>query len=51
MGLAYNSEVYIIIMVGHGCVQADMVPKKELKVLHLDLQATGSKLLGTLSVD
>lgn len=37
------SEVqYIIIMVGHGSVQADMV--LELSVLHLDRQAIGSEL-------
>ena len=34
----------IIIMVGHGSVQADMVLEKELGVLHLDQQETGSEL-------
>ena len=33
-----------IITVGHGGVQADMVLKKELRILHLDPQATGSEL-------
>ena len=27
-------------MVGHGCMQADVVLEKEPRVLHLDLQAT-----------
>lgn len=37
------SEVQpIIVMVGHGSIQADKV--LELRVLHLDRQATGSKL-------
>ena len=29
----------------HGGVQADMVLKQELRVLHLDLQATGSGMV------
>ena len=31
-------------MVGHGSMQADMVLEKELRVLYLDPQATGSEL-------
>ena len=44
---AYSSEVRsIIIMVGHGGIQADMVLEKELRVLHPDPQAAGVCLLG-----
>lgn len=37
-------------MVGHGGTQVDMVLGKELRGLHLDLQATGSELYSTLAV-
>ena len=44
MGWLTVSEVqFIIIMVGHGSVQADIVLEKELRVPHLDLQATEQK--------
>lgn len=33
----------IIVMVGHGNVQVDMVLEKELRVLHPDRQASGKK--------
>ena len=43
--VAHHSEVrFIIIVVGHGSVQADMVLEKELRVIYLDTQATGSEL-------
>ena len=45
LGLLMVSEVQSIIMTeGHGSVQADVVLEKELRVLHLYWQATGSKL-------
>ena len=34
----------------HGGMQADMVLEKELRVLYLDLQATGSELSTMLSI-
>ena len=37
-------------MVGHGDMQVDMVLEKELSVLHLDPQVTGSELSTTLGV-
>lgn len=38
--LTYSSEVQlVIIMVGHGSTQAGMMLKKELRFLHVDLQA------------
>ena len=44
--VAYSSEVLsIIIMVGHGRKQTDMVLEKELRVLHLDPKGTGSGLV------
>ena len=43
--MAYSSEIQsIIIMVEHSSMQADMVLEKEPRVLHLDMQATGSEL-------
>ena len=43
--MAYSSEIqFIIIMVEHGNTQADMVLEKKLRVLHLEMQATGSDL-------
>ena len=43
--MAYSSEIQsITIMVEHGNMQAHMVLEKELRVLHLDPQATGSGL-------
>ena len=33
-----------IVMVGHGGVQANMVLEKGLRILHLDILATGSEL-------
>ena len=45
------SEVYSIeIMAGHGGTQADTVLEKELRVLHLNPQATGSELSTTLNI-
>ena len=42
--MAYSSEVQsIIIVMGHGSMQADKMLGKELRVLHL-VQATGSGL-------
>ena len=39
------SEVgLIIVMAGHGSMLADVVLEKELRVPHLQLQATGSEL-------
>ena len=45
LGLAYSSEVESIVIIGgkHGNMQADMVLEKELRVLHLDQQATGRR--------
>lgn len=41
--IAYISEVQsIIIIVRHGDMQADMVLERELRLLCLDPQATGS---------
>ena len=43
--MAYNSEIWsIIIMVGHGSIQVERMLEKEMKKLHLDLQATGNDL-------
>ena len=52
MGWLTVSEAQsIIIMAGHGGMQADMVLEKDLRVLHLDPQATGSKLsVSTLGI-
>lgn len=43
--MVYNISVSSkIIMVGVGGMQADVELGKELRALHLDLQATGSEL-------
>ena len=38
-------------MMGHGGMQADTVLEKELRVLHLDMQATGSELRPWVSLE
>ena len=45
LGLAYSFRGLVHYHHGrkHGSVQADMVLEKELRVLHLDLQAAGTK--------
>ena len=44
--VAYSSEVqFIIIMVEHDSVQADMMLERELRVLHLDFQAVEASTL------
>lgn len=37
--MAYSFRGESIIMVGHGSIQVNMVLKKELSILHLDLHA------------
>ena len=44
IGVAYIFRGLVHYHVGHGDVQADMVLEKQLEVLHLDSQATGSGL-------
>ena len=40
-----SSVVFVIIIIaGHGSTQTDMALEKELRVLHIDLQTTGSEL-------
>ena len=53
MELAYSfrDSVIIIIIMAEDCsVQAEMMLEKELKVLHLEPQATGSELCSSLGV-
>ena len=51
MGLAYSKgALSIMITVGPGSTQADMVLEKELRVLHLDPKAMEEKLCATLNV-
>jgi hypothetical protein len=40
-GLKFRGLVHYHHGGEHGCMQADMVQKKELRVLHLDPQAAG----------
>lgn len=45
IGQAFSSELWsIIVIAGHESVQANMKLEKELRALHLDPQATGSKM-------
>ena len=44
-GLRFRGSVHF-----HHGETADMVVEKELRVLHLDTQATGSKLCSTLKI-
>lgn len=37
-------------MIGHDCIEADIVPEKTLRVLDTDIQATGSELSTTLMI-
>ena len=47
MGLPYRFRGLVYYQHGrkHGSTQADMVLEKELRILHLDLQATGKERL------
>ena len=51
-GLVYSFKglVHYHQYTEHGVMQADMVLGKELRVLHLDLKATGSELCATLGI-
>ena len=52
MGLAYSFRdlVHDHLNGKHGDLQADVEQEKELGVLHLDPQVTGSELCSTLGV-
>ena len=52
LGLAYSFRglVHYHRVVNHGCTQTGMLLKKQLRVLHLDLQTAGRKSLWAWNV-